>query len=275
MRAAILQMQAGIDPLANADIVTRAIGEAKAGRADILFTPEMSNFLDSNRARAAGKIVREDEDVFLMRCREVAKDASLPTLIGSIAIKGDEPDSKWRNRSILIGPDGEIQARYDKMHLFDVDLDTGESWRESAVYDAGDRPVLVDQLWGKIGLSICYDLRFSGLYQSLSNAGADLLTVPAAFTVPTGVAHWHVLLRARAIEASCFVVAAAQSGEHQDGRTTFGHSLIVDPWGKVLLDMGDQKGLGFADLDMDQINDVRARVPSLDNRREIGNVLHL
>jgi len=172
----------------------------------------------------------------------------------------------------VIDGQGAIQARYDKMHLFDVDLATGESWRESAVYAPGEHAALAGTPWGGIGLSVCYDLRFAALYRALSDGGATILTVPAAFTVPTGKAHWHLLLRARAVESACFVIAAAQYGSHEDGRETYGHSLVVDPWGEVLLDMGEGAGLGFADLDPARIEDVRARVPVLRHRRPIPDV---
>jgi predicted amidohydrolase len=165
-----------------------------------------------------------------------------------------------------------VRARYDKIHLFDVDLATGESWRESAVYARGQRAVAAETPWGKLGLSICYDIRFPDLYRTLTDAGAAILAIPAAFTVPTGQAHWHVLLRARAIEAGVFVIAAAQAGRHEDGRETFGHSLAVGPWGEVLLDMGEAPGLGFVDLDLAQVAEVRSRVPALDHRRPIPSV---
>ncbi len=162
-----------------------------------------------------------------------------------------------------------IRARYDKMHLFDVDLATGESWRESSAYRAGDRPVVADTPLGKMGLTICYDIRFPDLYSMLSQSGATIFAVPAAFTVPTGKAHWHVLLRARAIESAAFVIAAAQTGKHEDGRETYGHSLVIDPWGEVLLDMGSEPGLGFAELDLDRVTEVRAQIPVHLNRRDI------
>ena len=192
--------------------------------------------------------------------------------LGSLALAGERADGRLVNRGFLIDDKGAIRARYDKIHLFDVDLPTGESWRESNAYAPGERSVLAGTPWAKIGLSICYDMRFPDLYRALSNAGAEILSVPAAFTVPTGKAHWHVLLRARAIEAGAFVVAAAQSGEHEDGRATYGHSLVVDPWGEVLLDMGEGTGVGFADIDMARLADVRARVPALKNRRPIAAV---
>ena len=270
MRAAILQMNAGLDPAVNARAIVDAIADARAGGAEMLFTPEMSNLLDRDRERSATRLRGEADDETLAAVRAAAKDAGLWVHLGSLALLGG--DGKRLNRGFLIDADGCIRARYDKIHLFDVDLPTGESWRESAVYARGGRAVAAETPWGRIGLSICYDIRFPDLYRALSNAGAAILAVPAAFTVPTGRAHWHVLLRARAIEAGVFVIAAAQAGRHADGRETFGHSLAVDPWGDVLLDMGPEPGLGFVDLDLAQVAAVRARVPALHHRREIPPV---
>lgn len=270
MRAAILQMQSGVDPARNARAIVTAIADAQAGEADILFTPEMSNLLDSNRARSGERLQAEQEDATLAAVREAARAAGLWVHLGSLALQGE--DGRRLNRGFLIDADGNIRARYDKIHLFDVDLPTGESWRESAVYARGMRAVAAETPWGRLGLSICYDVRFPDLYRALTAAGATIIAVPAAFTTPTGRAHWHVLLRARAIEAGVFVVAAAQVGAHEDGRETFGHSLVVDPWGEVLLDMGAQPGLGFAELDLALIDTVRSRVPALAHRREIPPV---
>lgn len=269
MRLAVLQMNSGIDPAANAAAMAGAIAEAKAGGAAMLFTPEMSGLLDRDRKRAAAHLTIEAEDPVLARVREAAAAHGVWVHIGSLALRSDADPERLVNRAFVIDDAGEIRARYDKMHLFDVDLDTGESWRESAVYDAGAGPVTVETPLGRLGLSICYDMRFPDLYRALSNAGATVLAVPAAFTVPTGKAHWHVLLRARAIESAAFVVAAAQCGEHEDGRATFGHSLVIDPWGEVLLDMEDRIGVGFADIDPDRLAEVRRRIPVLDHRRAI------
>jgi predicted amidohydrolase len=170
---------------------------------------------------------------------------------------------------LIIDPMGQIRARYDKMHLFDVDLDAGETWRESSAYVAGKNAVLVETPLGQMGLAICYDVRFSELFARLARSGATIFALPAAFTVPTGKAHWHLLLRARAIENAAFVIAAAQSGTHQDGRTTFGHSLVVDPWGEVLLDMGDGEGIGYTELDLARVNAVRRQIPVHTNRKDI------
>ena len=270
MRAAILQMNAGVSPPENARTIVKAIGDARAGGADILLTPEMSNLLDSNRARSEAVLRSEAEDETLAAVRAAAREAGLWVHLGSLALKGES--GLRLNRGFLIDAQGEVRARYDKIHLFDVDLPTGESWRESAVYARGQRAVAAETPWGRLGLSICYDLRFPDLYRALTGAGAAVLAVPAAFTVPTGRAHWHVLLRARAIEAGVFVIAAAQAGQHEDGRETFGHSLAIDPWGEVLLDMGTDPGLGLVDLDLSQVEAVRARVPALHHRREIPPV---
>ncbi|MGJ3649658.1 carbon-nitrogen hydrolase family protein [Sphingomonas sp. GlSt437] len=270
MKIAILQMTSGIDPAANADRLARGVEEAAAGGAAMLFTPEMSGLVDRDRARAAASVRAESDDVSLAAARQAAAAAGIWVHLGSLALKRD--DGRFANRGFVIDDKGEIRARYDKLHLFDVDLPTGESWRESAVYAPGEGAVAVDTPVGRLGLSVCYDLRFAGLYAALSNAGATVLAVPAAFTRPTGAAHWHTLLRARAIEAGAFVIAAAQTGEHEDGRATYGHSLVIDPWGEVLLDMGEAPGIGFADIDPARVVDVRARIPVISHRRPIPPV---
>jgi predicted amidohydrolase len=275
MKIALLQMTTGIDPAANSETIIDAMRTAKAGGADMLFTPEMSGYLDRNRKRAAERIVTEGDDPVLTGVQAAAAELGLWVSIGSLAVADPATPGKWRNRAFMIDGAGTIRARYDKMHLFDVDLPTGESWRESSSYAAGDTGVIVATPWTPIGLSICYDLRFPDLYRALSDAGARILTVPAAFTVPTGEAHWHVLLRARAIEAACFVIAAAQTGTHEDGRATYGHSLVIDPWGKVLLDMGAAAGVGLVDLDLAQVDAVRQRIPALDHRRPNPDVTKL
>ena len=269
MRAALLQMTSGIDPAANARVLTEAIARAAAEGAAMLFTPEMSGLLDRDRARAGLAIVDEADDRVLAAVRDAAARAGLWVHVGSLAVREGD---RWANRGFVIDDAGAIRARYDKLHLFDVDLANGESWCESAAYVAGEGAVVVDTPLGRVGLSICYDLRFPDLYRALSDAGATVLSVPSAFTRPTGAAHWHVLLRARAIEAGCFVLAAAQAGEHADGRATYGHSLAVDPWGEVLLDMGETAELGFVELDPARVAEVRARVPALAHRRAIPPV---
>jgi len=269
MRAAIFQMTSGIDPQANGEAIAAMVARAAGEGADMLFTPEMAGYLDQDRARAAATLRGEADDPVLAAVREAAARAGIWVHLGSLAIKDGRSDGRWANRSFMIDASGEIRARYDKIHLFDVDLATGERWRESAVYGPGEQAVAVDTPWGRVGLSVCYDMRFPDLYRALTDAGATMLLAPAAFTVPTGRAHWHILLRARAIEAGCFVIAAAQTGRHADGRETFGHSLVVDPWGEVLLDMGEGEGLAFADIDLSRVEAIRARVPALANRRAI------
>jgi predicted amidohydrolase len=273
-RVAIFQSTTGIDPNENARALSDAVGEASAGGAEILFTPEMSGLLDRDSARAAKSLRPEEQDEVLAACRQAARQHRIWLHVGSLAVLADE--GKVANRGFVIDRAGEIRARYDKIHLFDVDLPTGESWRESNVYSAGKGVVLVNGTpVGKLGLTICYDLRFPGLFARLAEADADLIAVPAAFTVPTGTAHWHILLRARAIEAGLFVVAAAQVGRHADGRQTFGHSLAVDPWGEVLLDMGEERGVGFVDIDLKRISDIRGRIPALNHRRPIPEAVTL
>ncbi|CAM3336741.1 MULTISPECIES: carbon-nitrogen hydrolase family protein [Sphingomonas] len=268
---AVLQMTAGIDPAANADVLERAIAEAAAAGAAMIFTPEMSGLIDRDRTRAAAHLTTEDRDPVLARVRAAAAEHGLWVHLGSLAMRVE--DGRLANRGYVIDDRGDIRARYDKMHLFDVDLPSGESWRESAAYVPGDRAIVVDTPVGRLGLAICYDLRFPALFAALTEAGATILSVPAAFTRPTGGAHWHVLLRARAIEAGVHLVAAAQTGEHQDGRATYGHSLVVGPWGEVLLDMGEAAGLGFAAIDPTQVEAVRERLPAIRHRRAIPSVV--
>ena len=273
-RIVLFQATTGIDPAVNAVALTDAIEQASAGGAEILFTPEMTGLLDRDSARAARILRSQDEDQVLAAAKEAAARHRIWVNIGSLAVLVDE--GKVANRSFVIDREGNVRATYDKLHLFDVDLPTGESWRESNVYSAGAGVTLVNGTpVGKLGLTICYDLRFPGLFAKLAESDADVISVPAAFTVPTGKAHWHVLLRARAIEAGLFVVAAAQVGHHEDGRNTFGHSLVVDPWGEILLDMGEEKGVGFTDIDLKRISDVRSRVPALNHRRPIPDVVTL
>jgi predicted amidohydrolase len=269
MRVALLQMTSGIDPATNAHGLVRAIADAKLDGAEMIFTPEMSGLLDRDRARAIPKLRNEASDPVLAAVREAAAKAGIWVQLGSLALAGERADGRLVNRGFLIDASGAIRARYDKIHLFDVDLATGESWRESSVYAPGSAPMLASTPWGAIGLSICYDIRFPDLYRALTDAGAVILTVPAAFTVPTGSAHWHLLLRARAVEAGVFVVAAAQSGAHEDGRKTYGHSLVVDPWGDVLLDMGEGAGLATVDIDLGRVAEVRGRVPAISHRRPL------
>ena len=273
-RIALFQSNSGIDPEANARSLVSAIEQAAAGGAEMLFTPEMSGLLDRDAQRAAKALRPQDEDRVLAAVREAAAQHRIWLHVGSLAVLAG--DGKVANRGFVVDREGEVRATYDKIHLFDVDLPTGESWRESNVYSAGGGVVLVNGTpIGKLGLTICYDIRFPGLFARLAESGADVIAVPAAFTVPTGKAHWHVLLRARAIEAGLFVVAAAQVGHHEDGRNTFGHSLVADPWGDILLDMGEESGVGFADIDLKRIVDVRSRIPALSHRRPIPDAVSL
>ncbi|MEG8045469.1 carbon-nitrogen hydrolase family protein [Sphingomonas aerolata] len=269
-RIALLQMTSGIDPAVNAATLVAAIRSAAGQGAVMLFTPEMSGLIDRDRARAAASIVAEADDPVLARVCAAAAEAGIWVHLGSLAVR--RADERFANRGFVIDPSGIIRARYDKLHLFDVDLPTGESWRESAAYAAGDAAIVTQTPIGMLGASICYDLRFPDLYRALSDAGATVLSVPAAFTRPTGAAHWHVLLRARAIESASYVVAAAQTGVHADGRATYGHSLVIDPWGTVVLDMGEAAGLGYAEISSDSVTDVRARIPALEHRRPIPSV---
>jgi len=268
-RIALFQSCTGIEPAANAAALVSAIEQADAGGAEMLFTPEMSGLLDRDPKRAAEHLRSEEDDGVLAACRDAARRHGLWLHLGSLAVRTEE--GKLANRGFLIDPAGKVRARYDKIHLFDVDLPTGESWRESAVYRPGQGAVVVEGTpVGRLGLTICYDLRFPDLFSRLAEAGAQAIAVPAAFTVPTGRAHWEVLLRARAIEAGTYVVAAAQSGRHADGRDTYGHSLVVSPWGEVLLDMGQATGVGFADIELSLVAEVRQRIPALAHRRPIA-----
>ena len=268
-RIAVLQTTTGTDPAANAASLVDGLRQAKAGGAEMVFTPEMSGLLDRDRTRGAGNIVPEGEDRVLAAVREAAAGQELWVALGSLAIRRE--DGRLANRSFLIDAGGAIAARYDKMHMFDVTLASGETWRESAAYVPGDEVVTADGTpLGRVGLTVCYDIRFPALFEELGRRSCDVIAIPAAFTVPTGKAHWHLFQRARAVEASAWVVAAAQVGEHEDGRRTYGHSLVVDPWGEVVLDMGGEgPGLAFAEIDPGRTAEVRAQLPSLANRRPI------
>ena len=264
-RVGLIQMRSGRVPAANMDAAARLIGEAKAGGADYVQTPEMTNILEVSRERLFAAIVPEEQDASLATFRELARALEIYLHVGSLAVKASA--DKAVNRSFLIDRRGEVVARYDKIHMFDVDLKGGESYRESRSYRPGDLAVLTDLPWGRLGLSICYDLRFPALYRALAEAGATFLAIPSAFTKQTGEAHWHVLMRARAIENGSFVFAAAQGGEHENGRSTFGHSLVVDPWGRVLAEGGTEPGVVFADIDPAEVSLARSRIPSLQHGR--------
>ncbi len=271
-RIAVLQMTSGIDPEANLLAIEQAAQQAAAEGAGVLFTPEMSILLDRNRERARGWIESDGPAAAAARLSRLAAALGIDIALGSQAMQGE--GGKWANRSIYFSRQADAaagQVTYDKIHMFDVDLASGESWRESSAYEPGRAVVAVeDTPLGRLGLTVCYDLRFPALFGALGDRGCDAIAVPAAFTRPTGAAHWHVMLRARAIEASAFVIAAAQVGKHADGRETYGHSLVVDPWGEVLLDMGGEAaGLALCDLDLARIEEVRRQLPALANRREI------
>lgn len=267
-KIAVLQMQSGIDPDANAQDIVAALAEAAAEGAAMLFTPEMSLLLDRDRKRAAPR-VRNESEMFVDRLQAAAAEHGIWLALGSVPVLRD--DGRWANRSLVISAEGAIVSRYDKIHMFDVELATGESWRESSAYAPGGQVGVVENTpVGRLGLAICYDIRFPALFEELGQQRCDMIAIPAAFTVPTGEAHWHLLQRARAVEASAYVVAAAQVGAHEDGRRTYGHSLVVDPWGEVLLDLGGEgRALGYAEINPERIASVRAQLPSLANRRPI------
>ncbi len=264
-KAAMIQMRAGLTPAANVDAAVKLIGEAKQGGAAYVQTPEMTNILAAKREQLFAAVVEEGRDAALATFRELARKLGIFLHVGSLAVR-ISPD-KAANRSFLIDHKGEVAARYDKIHMFDVDLAGGESYRESNNYRPGESGVLSDLPWGRLGLTICYDLRFPALYRALAEAGAIMLAIPSAFTRQTGEAHWHVLNRARAIENGCFVFAAAQGGKHENGRETFGHSLIVDPWGRILAEGGTEPGVVMAEIDPAEVAKARARIPSLQHGR--------
>ena len=264
-KAAMIQMRSGLKPGANIDDAARMIGEAKSAGADYVLTPEMTNILAAKREQIFAAVVEEEVDASLATLREIARKLGIYIHIGSLAIK-ISPD-RAANRSFLVDPKGDIAARYDKIHMFDVDLADGESYRESRNYRPGELAVLADLPWGRLGLTVCYDLRFPALYRALAEAGATMLAIPSAFTKQTGEAHWHVLIRTRAIENGCFVFAAAQGGKHENGRETFGHSLIVDPWGRILAEGGIVPGVVMAEIDPAEVVNARARIPSLQHGR--------
>ena len=264
-RVGLIQMRSGRTPQANLDTAAKLIGEAKSAGADYVQTPEMTNIMEVGRERLMASLVEEDSDTGLAMFREIARALGIYVHAGSLAIKV-LPD-KAANRSFLIDPRGDVVGRYDKIHMFDVDLANGESYRESRNFRAGEIAVLNDLPWGRLGLTVCYDLRFPALYRALAEAGASFLAIPSAFTKQTGEAHWHILNRARAIENGCFVLAAAQGGRHENGRETFSHSLVVDPWGRVIADGGTEPGVVLAEIDPAEIVGARSRIPSLQHGR--------
>ena len=264
-KAAMIQMRAGLTPAANVDAAARLIEQAKADGADYVQTPEMTNVLAAKREQLFATIVEEEKDASLAAFRELAQRLGVIIHVGSLAVRLS-PD-RAGNRGFLIDGKGEIVARYDKVHMFDVNLANGESYRESNNYTPGETAVVADLPWGRLGLTICYDLRFPALYRALAEAGASYLAIPSAFTKQTGEAHWHVLMRARAIENGSFVFAAAQGGKHENGRETFGHSLIVDPWGRVLTEGGTEPSVVMAEIDPAEVAAARSRIPSLQHGR--------
>jgi deaminated glutathione amidase len=269
-RVGLVQMRSGRTPAQNVDAATKLIKEAKTGGAEYVLTPEMTNILERKREDLFAALAPEEKDRSLAAFRDLARRLGIWVHVGSLAI--EVLPQKAVNRSFLIDPKGEIAARYDKIHMFDVDLAGGESHRESGSYRPGELAVAVDIPWGRVGLTICYDLRFPALYRALAEAGASFITIPSAFTQQTGEAHWHVLTRARAIETGSFVFAAAQGGRHEDGRDTFGHSIAIDPWGRVLAEGGTEPGVILADVDPSQVAIVRARIPSLQHGRRFEMV---
>ncbi|SIS59022.1 carbon-nitrogen hydrolase family protein [Phaeovulum vinaykumarii] len=271
MRAGLIQLSVSDDPDANLPVTQDLIRQAAAGGADFVLTPECTNCLSSDRAWQRKVLHPEARDPTLAALCAQARDLGIWLLIGSLGLRTDDPDGRFANRSFLIAPDGAIAARYDKIHMFDVDVSATERYRESEGYRPGTRAVTADLGAARIGMAICYDLRFAYLFRALAKAGAQILTVPAAFNDTTGAAHWEVLLRARAIETGCFVLAPAQCGFHpaQAGkpRRTHGHSLAVAPWGEVLADGGTEPGVTLVDLDLDAVAQARARVPAITHDR--------
>ena len=267
--AACVQMTSGPDPEANIAAASDLIRRAHDAGAALIMTPETTDMMEARRALALEKARDEVEHAGLAAFRALAAELGIRLLAGSFVLRHSA--ERLANRSFLIDPEGGLAARYDKIHMFDVEIPDGQSYRESRAYEAGRETVVADLPWGRLGLSVCYDLRFPQLYRSLAHGGADFLTVPSAFTRFTGQAHWHVLLRARAIETGCFVFAPAQCGRHANGRETYGHSLIVAPWGEVLADGGDEPGISLAEIDPAAVAKARAMVPSLTHDRAIDS----
>lgn len=269
-KTALVQLNASDDPAANLPITQGFIREAALGGAQFVLTPEVTNCLSSSRRHQQAVLQHQDEDQTLKGLRVSAAEHGIWLLIGSLALKTQDADGRFANRSFLIAPDGSIKAWYDKIHMFDVQVGDGHQYRESHTYQPGEEPVLVDTPWGRFGMTICYDIRFAYLYRKLAHAGAKMIFAPAAFTKVTGEAHWHVLQRARAIETGTFIVSAAQTGTHEGGRQTYGHSVIVDPWGKILSDGGEEVGVSMAEVDLAEVEAARGKVPSLTHDRELG-----
>ena len=274
-RIALVQTNATGDAERNRERACALVREAAEAGARFVATPEVTNLIAPGREALFATICEEADDPCLAALREVAAERGIGVLIGSLALKAEGEEGRAVNRSFLIGPDGGIRARYDKIHMFEADLGEQGRFREAASYRPGERAVVADAGWARLGLTVCYDMRFPALYRALAKAGAQVLTAPSAFTVPTGRAHWHTLLRARAIETGCFVIAPAQWGPHGGAdetslRESYGHSLIVDPWGTVLADAGEGTGIVHAEIDLSLMDKARGRIPSLSNDREWG-----
>jgi len=265
IRVACVQMRSGTEVAANIDSACALIRQAAGTGAELIATPEMTTLLDRKPGAAWEKSTTEEADPGLKAFRQLAKDLGVTVLIGSLAIRVGE--GKCANRSFLIGPDGALKARYDKIHMFDVQLNAGNVYKESDSFVAGAKAVVADLPAGRLGMTVCYDVRFPDLFRQLAVGGASIIATPAAFTRITGEAHWHVLLRARAIETGCYVIAPAQGGRHEDGRETFGHSLIVDPWGGIIAEAGVDPGYITATLDLSKVDEVRGKIPSLQHVR--------
>jgi predicted amidohydrolase len=271
MKTALLQLNVSDDPVANLEVTLGYLRDAASRGAKFVLTPEVTNCISTSRAHQKNVLQHESEDITLAALQSEAAALGVWLLIGSLGLKTDDADGRFANRSFLIDPSGQIVVRYDKIHMFDVQVTAEETYRESAGYRPGTRAAVADAGFAKIGLTICYDVRFPALHAALARAGAQILTSPAAFSPVTGAAHWHTLLRARAIETGCFVLAPAQTGEHASTshktRRTYGHSLVVAPWGEVLMDAEEDPGVYMVDLDMEQVSRARQKVPSLENAR--------
>lgn len=265
LRVALVQYTGATKIAENMLLARPMLLQAAENGADVIFLPEVANVVQRDADAARQEVKTESDDPFLDMVRCIARDKQTWIHIGSLAMQPGDADGRLANRGLLIDQTGAINARYDKIHMFDVALAGGETYRESSTYRPGERAVLAATPWGAMGLTICYDMRFPSLYRDLALKGATLLTAPSAFTRKTGMAHWHTLLRARAIETGSFMIAAAQTGDHPDGRKTYGHSLVVDPWGEVVADKGVEPGVLFADLDLTMVDRVRSMIPSLKN----------
>ncbi|WP_293572893.1 carbon-nitrogen hydrolase family protein [Phaeobacter sp.] len=272
MRTALLQITSSDQPDQNLEMVQQMVGDAVASGAGFVLTPEVTNCLSTSRRHQSAVLQLEADDPTLAGLRATAAKHDIWLLIGSLALKTTDADGRFANRQVLINPEGDITARYDKIHMFDVDVTPEETYRESDGYRPGHQAVLATTPFAKIGMTICYDVRFPQLHRSLAQAGAEVLVVPAAFSHVTGAAHWHALLQARAIETGCYVLAPAQTGTHPatvgQSRTTYGHSLVVAPWGEILVDAGTDVGISYVDLDLEKVSQARKRVPSLKHDRE-------